>query len=305
MVIHAWSRMLRLPNLIMIIFIQLIIYAYFIHPYFLSEELALSKFQCMLTLFTLLCIAASGYVLNNIYDIDIDSLDETKRIIPNYFSLRFSWIFYSALVIIGFLCAIYLSYSSGFFKSFIIYPIAILSLWLYSFKLKCFPLIGNLLVSILTGSVIAIIPYVFWDNLQELRLSDYNSWAELMYRFIMLFIFAILSNLAREIIKDIEDVDSDRTFSCNSTANYFGIKKSNFIALNVWLALLIICGSAFWFTEGLLPRLLFLLIIGIPALSIFILITKAEEKNHFFRLSLYIKIFMILGTFYWSVMGES
>ncbi len=300
----AWNRMLRIPNLIMILFIQLSIYVFFIHPNFPIDELPLSYFQFILFLISLLCIASSGYVVNNIYDINIDSLETSHKIIPDYFTLKFSWQLYSVLVLTGFMSALYLSYSTGFYKSLILYPLTVGILWLYSVKLKCFPLAGNILISVLTGFVIAIIPYIFWDNLKDLRISDYSTWATLMYRFIMLIIFAILTNLAREIIKDIEDVDADRTFNCNSTATYFGIKTSNFIALNVWFALLIICGSALWYTNGLLPRLWFIFMIGIPSIIIFIFLIKAEVTKDFSRLSLFIKLFMILGAFYWCVLGS-
>lgn len=304
MVTKAWNRMLRIPNLIMILFIQLSIYVFFIYPNFPIDELPLSAFQSILFLCSLICIASSGYVVNNIYDARIDSLDASIKIIPDYFTLKFSWSLYAGLVLTGFMSAIYLSYSTGFYKSIILYPLAVFILWLYSYKLKCIPLAGNILISLLIGSVIAIVPYIYWDNLKDLRISDYSTWAALMYRFIMLMIFAILTNLAREIIKDIEDADADRTFNCKSTATYFGIKTSNFIALNVWFALLIICGSSFWYTEGLMQRFWFMMMVGVPAIFIFILLIKAEEKKDFTRLSLFIKLFMIIGTFYWCVLGE-
>lgn len=303
MVIRAWSRMVRLPNLLMIVFIQLFIYASFIRPYIPFEELALNKIQWILFLITLLCVAASGYVINNICDAQIDSLDSKKVIIPNYFSTKQSWQLYALLIFVGLISAMYLSFVTKFHYSFSMFPIAVGSLWLYSYKLKCIPLIGNILVSLMTGFVIAIIPFIFWDNLHELRRSDYEIWASLMYRFIMLFIFAFLSNLTREIVKDIEDIELDKNFNCFSTANYFGIPSSKLISLNVWFALVIICGSAMWHLEGLYPTLWCFLILGIPALYILILLIRANEKNEFTTLSLYIKLFMIIGVMYWCVVA--
>jgi 4-hydroxybenzoate polyprenyltransferase len=303
MVIHAWNRMLRLPNLAMIILIQVLIYATMIKPHFLDEELVLSVIQSILFLFSLLCVAASGYVINNIYDAEMDSLNEKTALIPIHFSKKFSWGLYAGILIAGLICAVIVAYSTQYFNSLFLYPLYAFALWLYSYKLKCFPLIGNILIAFLTASVIAIIAYAFWDNLIELRRQDYNSWAELMYKIVMLFLFAVLSNLAREVVKDIEDFDADASVKCNSTAKYFGVQTSKFIALNIWLALLIICGSAIWYVEGLLPVLWCILILGIPAICIFILLIQGSETNDFAKLSLYMKLYMVVGTIYWCLVG--
>lgn len=303
MVISYWNRMLRIPNLVIILLTQVLIYVCFIKPYFATEELALSLTQCLLFLFTLLCLAGSGYVINTIYDREIDSGDPDKSVIPLHFSERQSWQLYAGIVLAGFIIAIFLSVKTGFYYSLSLYPVTAISLWFYSFKLKCVPLLGNILIAFLTGAVIAIIPFVFWDNLKELRISDYNSWASLMYRFVMLFILAVLSNLSREVVKDIEDMNADKAYYCNSTATYFGLKNSKTISLNVWFALMIICGSALWYQQGFLPKLWIILIIEIPALAIFILMIQAKDTRDFTHLSLYLKLFMLLGITYWCIIA--
>lgn len=301
MVIAAWNRLLRLPNLLLILISQILVYSTFIRNQFAVDELPLNNFQASLFLFVLVCVAASGYIINAIYDRELDAIIPGKEIIPKYFDLSFSWKLYKSVVFIGFITAFYLSYQTGFLSSLILYPVSVICLWFYSYKLKCFPLLGNLLIALFTTGVIAIIPYVYWDNLYELRISDYNSWAGLMYKFVLLITFAFLSNLAREISKDLEDEEQDRTFQCKSTANYFGINNTRFMILNIWLALLIICGSVVWHFDLKSSKIYTIIFLVIPACYIFLQIIKSQTTKDFSKLSLYMKCYMFIGLMYWCL----
>ncbi len=295
--------MIRIPNLVFICLLQFILFYQFIFPIIPMDELAISHSQSLLVLISLLCIVASGNVINNIYDAAIDSQSERKSIIPKYFSPQFAWRLYWIFVLTGLSISIYLSNVTGFYYSLTLYPISVLCLWYYSYKLKCLPLIGNILISFFTGAVVLLIPYIFWSNLENLRLVDFAIWADIMYKFIMLFVLAVLSNLAREIIKDLEDMEVDKIQHCLSTGNYFGQSKCRFILLNIWLALLIIIGSVFWTLPDLTTTVSFLLLICIPAIFILIKLILLPQIQDFRKLSIYLKSYMIAGLIYWTLIA--
>jgi 4-hydroxybenzoate polyprenyltransferase len=302
MVIHAWNRMLRIPNVCMIILIQFLLFTRFMIPSFPVNDLELSFIESILVLLALLCITISGYVVNNIYDAEIDTLNVQKAIIPKYFSVAFSWRLYWILVIVGFLSSVYVSIHTEFYYSLILYPCSVFLLWYYSYQLKCVPLLGNILISLFTGGLVLLIPYLYWNNLEELRSVDFSSWSTLMYKWIMLFVFAVLSNLTREILKDIEDMHEDRIYECSSTGNYFGFCKSKIMILCIWFAFIIICISVFWSLSSTLDYFFYIIAICIPALYFLILFIQMHEQSNFRKLSKFLKMYMATGILYWCLL---
>ena len=203
MVIQSWSRLIRLPNLFILAISQWTVYFFMLRPFVQAYEQSFELMDFNLLVTVSICVAASGYVINNIYDRFIDRHQIDLRIIPDVFSLRFSWILYLFLVLSGFAISYYLSWKTGRNASLILYPIAIILLWAYSAVFKCTPVIGNLLVSCFTSFGILIIPYAFQTALHEMRLDAAEIWLHLVYKLTMLSLFAFVLNFIRELIKDM------------------------------------------------------------------------------------------------------
>ncbi|MBK6544201.1 MAG: UbiA family prenyltransferase [Saprospiraceae bacterium] len=300
MVIKAWIRMLRIPNLGILAFTQFLIYFKLINFYFPGEELNLNLRQFSLLVIAFACVTCSGYIINNIYDRQLDSRHELTSLIPKYFSLPFSWSLYSFFTFTGFAISCYLSFKTGFHYSILIYPFVAFGLWYYALKLKCSPLLGNILISIFTGLSIAIIPYAFWDSIYALRLLDYVQWSQLMYHFIMLIILAFLSNLAREIIKDIEDEEGDKAEACLSTAAYFGQQKCKQLALHILVAIFVINLSVCWFASNVQFVFYTIAFLILPLSVIIIQLIRSKVIKDFSRLSTMLKFYMLIGILFWT-----
>ncbi|HEX5626010.1 MAG TPA: UbiA family prenyltransferase, partial [Saprospiraceae bacterium] len=249
MVIRAWMRMLRLPNLALIACTQWLVYLAIMQPV-LAEDAGASTLSFWTLVIATLLVCASGNVINNIFDRDLDAADPRLALIPVHFSLRQSWWLYGLLVVLGAAWTGWIAWSNGYVHSWWLYPAACGLLFSYSAKLKCTPLAGNLLVAAMTMAVIGIIPYAYWDPLEALRQNDPSYWATLIYKLIMLFLFAGVTNLAREVIKDLEDMDTDRVAGCASTAAYFGASTGKAFGLMIWSAVIIMAASALWFLSS-------------------------------------------------------
>jgi geranylgeranylglycerol-phosphate geranylgeranyltransferase len=176
----------------------------------------------------------SWNALNDILDVEIDKENKPDRPIPSgMISVNHAKIVTSSLMLISFLSLILAGYISTNFEngfeswapSILIWSMAIFLLINYesssnfSLKLKDRGLPGNVAISLSVGMVILFGGAGVFDFTNS--------------RVISLFILGFTYNLAREIIKDIEDIDGDK--GRNTLAMRIGIEKSRLVA---WVILL-------------------------------------------------------------------
>jgi 4-hydroxybenzoate polyprenyltransferase len=284
---------IRWKNILILFITQLLLYFKFIHNSIDTLNAKVSTLSFILLALVTCIICAAGNIINNYFDFEIDqhSLQKNNSILNKKQYL----VIYLLLLFGGIIISLYLANKTGYYKSFLIYPFASFLLFLYSWKLKCVPLLGNLLISIFTGLVILLIPYAYWEELLELKFIDPNLWFNTIQSFIILFSFTTLLNLYREIIKDIEDQNADHTENCNSTAVYFGTKKSKLFALSSLTAFLIVSIAYIFSIKYGIYQLGFFICILLPSLFIVYLTYIAKEKIEFKKLSQYSKILMVLG----------
>ncbi len=186
----------------------------------------------LLLVFSTILIAAAGNIINDYFDVKADRINKPdKLIITKHIKRRWAilthWIFNG----IAFLIAVYLSvkYQSLWFV--FIHLLSINLLWFYSMLFKRKVLIGNLIIAALTTSVpLLTVVYFKVGNAQHLTYSEFDpdSWVSIIdFRLIyLLAFFAFVQNLAREILKDIQDVRGDRIIYVKSLPMLIGETKS-------------------------------------------------------------------------------
>ncbi|MCP4706608.1 MAG: UbiA family prenyltransferase [candidate division Zixibacteria bacterium] len=138
-------------------------------------------------------VCGAGNSLNDYLDINADKLNHPERPLPKgdlppYIAILTMIIFNIIAIILGFMIN---------FPVLVIIITAILLLFLYNFKLKKMPLVGNLIVSILGGALFLV------GGLTE------NGQFGALPGPIVPAIFAFLFHLGRELVKDIADLDGD------------------------------------------------------------------------------------------------
>ena len=158
-------------------------------------------------------ISGAGNVINDYFDIRIDSINRPERPIPSgrvklKEALYFSYILFS----LGSLLAISINPICGFIALF-----NSLLLIFYAKTLKGTPLLGNLSIGYLTGSSFLFGASVFgFEGLEAL---------------FVLFLLAALAITAREIVKDIEDMEGDRMEGADTLPLRVGAKKARYLAV--------------------------------------------------------------------------
>lgn len=172
--------------------------------------------DALFVLLAILFTAAAGYVINDILDIEEDIINKPeKRIIAKHISINAGLVFYGLLLILS----IVFGFLTGLSMGLVCVLISVL-LYFYSSDLKGTTLWGSILVSLMNGVVV----FFSAQGVDE-KFNGY--FAE--YAFL-----AFLITLAREIVKDIEDIEGDKTREYETFPIVYGAKKS------VWLSMAIL-----------------------------------------------------------------
>lgn len=296
-----YLKLIRLPNLLMVGFCQYLLEYLWIVPKFQESGLAvlLDDFHFFLLVLTTLIISASGYVINDLEDYEIDKINKPRKVVINQsLSLIRVQLFYKALLIIGFALAIYLGFHVQNLGLILIYPTAIYLLWLYSKFFKKRPLIGNVVVGVFCAFVPGIILFAERAAFFELQIINPTAAQELSFLCFIYMGFAFFATMFREVVKDIEDLEGDIVGNCKTLPIILGEKKAKIIAILFQiglLILLIIFGRWLIQQSNFIGFILFILLLGLPVLLSIKKLWFAETKHAFHNLSNLAKFIIAAG----------
>lgn len=307
-------RLIRLPNLIIVALTQYLLQYYILLPELKKVNLMplLPNFEFFLLVFSTILIAAGGYIINDIEDVEIDKLNkpEKKQIVGRIYPLSISWKMYVFSIILGFIISIYLALFIYNFVQILIYPTAIGMLYAYSKWWKRQPLIGNFVVSFFCAFVAWIVFYAEKINFISEKLhnvitsgTQQEGYDFLKLTFVGYAVFAFISTLFREIIKDIEDVQGDKAGNCRTLPVIIGMDKSKkwaFVVGFIFLSLVII--FSFILRGDWVKILILNLTISIPIIYALFLLVKSHRKEDFSFLSKLAKFIMLSGLVFILIM---
>lgn len=316
-------RLVRFPNLAVIALTQYAIRYGIILPFLLQAELDfyLAESTFALLVLATVMIAAAGYIINDYFDIKLDYLNKPNQLVlGRSIKRRHAMLLHILINAIGLLIAGYVAYSIGHPMLILFQFVSAALLWYYSVSFKKQLLIGNLIIASLTALVPFTAGYyevaVMFDNLPDLTGMQGNvdlienlasllfSIKFLLYWIIGYSLFAFLLTFIREIVKDIEDIEGDKAFDCKTMPIVFGIpaakKAAIFIALVTLIGLLFL--EVVQFIGGdWISLAYFTILLTLPICWIIYRILKAQKKRHYFTISQAIKIVMLFGVLYTSI----
>ncbi len=278
----------------MLAFMQLVFRYLFLTKSYIY--LALTDFNYALLIISTICIAAGGYVINNIMDQDTDEIAKPQnRVVGVSISETVAYNWYIGLTIIGVGIGFYLSnviYKPTFASMFIL--VATL-LYVYATNLKQIPVLGNIIVAFLLSVSIVIIAlfdvFPATDSENKIRMG------EVFGILIDYAIFAFIINLIREIIKDLEDLDGDYQTGINTLPIAIGINKTKIIVSILTVIAVVILAyyvKTYLFELDYVVYYALALIIG-PLLYFGVRLQTAKEKKEFHHLSLVLKLILFFG----------
>lgn len=290
----AFLRLIRTGNLLFIALTQLLIRYFLFVPQ--GAGISLSDLDYFLLVFATLCVAAAGYVINDVYDVEADKINKPgKLVIGRKISEKTANSIFIILNVIGVGIGFYLANLIGHpgFSAIFIFTSALL--YLYASYLKQIVLAGNILISLLVAMVI-LLPGLF-DLLPAITVENRGIQSLLFSILLDYAFFAFLINLLREMVKDQEDIKGDYNAGIKSLPIILGVQRTNKLIFAVALLPLVaivyyIYMYLFENTGAVLYSLL--LILG-PLLYFLVQIPTAEKKKDFSRLSLILKIILFFG----------
>lgn len=280
---------------------QILIYHQLLNQTFKRYSISgtFNSFEFVLFVFTTLLVTASGYIINDIYDIETDRINKPdKRIIDVHLSLSAAWKIYFSMILTGALISFYLAVQRNDLFYWFIYPTAVFLLFGYSRWFKGIPYLGNILVSLFCAAVPGIFFLSEASVLKELKIRDLTSFLPLHTLLLSYVKFAFLTNLYREIVKDLQDETGDKLANIHTAAVYFGKKNTKIMAL--FTALITSMVITFSFSQSIFSNIPYLFILQIlliqTPLSISIIkIIQAKDDKAFRNVGLWIKLIMING----------
>ncbi len=151
-------------------------------------------------------VNAGGNIINDYFDIEIDKINRPDRPLPSgKMSLKDGLSLYLYTTLFAFVIVYKIN-----ILAFFIVVVTSLMMFLYSYKLKGIPLVGNIVVSFFTG-----LAFLFGSVV-----------AGNIYCGIIPAVFAFLISLMREIVKDVEDIEGDKSVHISTYPIKYGIDKS-------------------------------------------------------------------------------
>ena len=304
--IISFFKLIRFNNLIIVALTQLIIKFSLINPFL--DNFTLSNNQFYLLVLASVFITASGYIINDIYDVKTDKVNkEDSRIIGKSITSRNAITYYILFNLLGLALGIYIAYvvKQPYYSLIFIY--CIFSLWTYSKRMKTSFLFGNLQVSLLTA--LSIFNVALFDIITN-EINKNNG--EIMIFKIILFYaaFAFIITFIREMIKDLEDMEGDKKIQAKTLAITYGIEKTKWVSLIFTIFTFLgiayfqyfqysIAKSKFEFDISIwgINKMAIIYVIFIQLLFLFLgfKIYNSKVKKDFYFISQLSKIIMIAG----------
>lgn len=304
--IKAFFKLVRWTNLLMIALMMLLVYYCLMSPLFTSGIAAVMPPapSFLLLVLSLVFIVAGGYVINDIFDVDIDKINKPERqLVTTVFSEKEARIFYNVLTLIGLLAALASSIiiaKTKFFTLFAILLLLVGVLYSYSSTYKKKLVVANLIVSLLVAFSV-FLPWLFEmiylsNNVLVLSLSK-NIMMEILPYVMIYTAFAFLMNFIREILKDAEDLKGDSVTHCRTIPIVYGTKKMNMILLVLAIlvyVLLLYFMIDLWKMKSYITLGIIFFIWNTFSVIFFNLFGKNDDVNYH-GYSVFYKVIMLLG----------
>jgi 4-hydroxybenzoate polyprenyltransferase len=271
----AFLKLIRSLNLIILAFTQYMCRYFIIGEGTASFYEIATDWKFFLLVVCTVFVAAAGYIINDYYDVKIDLINKPKRVVlGKVLHRRIALVSHFILNTLACFLAIFLGW-----KIFAIIAATTVLMWFYANQLKRTALVGNMLISVLTGLSVYMPVFLYGTAQQTL----------LLYA-----CFAFFISLVREIIKDMEDIKGDEEFGCKTLPIIWGIRKTKIVIYAV--SFLFVCIISMILIHAELNTQLYFLIFPAP-LFVWLLIklSKADTSIQFLQLSFICKWIMVAG----------
>ncbi len=223
------------------------------------------------------CVVAAGYIINNFYDKKADKINRPiKSGLDSYVKQETKLSLYFFLNFVGFTFGWLVSWRAAFF-----FAVYIFGIWFYSHKLKKYPFIGLMSVTILT-----ILPFF-------VIFVHYKNFSKVIF---VHAIFLFLVIMIRELIKDLENIKGAIANNYNTFPVKYGEKNTKKLIILLMILTLVPIGILFNYPAIEYMKYYFYLA-AITLIFTGLYIWKATDKNQYQLSHNILKILLLIGVF--------
>lgn len=309
-IIKPFLQLLRIGNLAFLVILLYVMEKWVAAPLLQQEQFGELMPWWILTLLILsvVCIAAGGYVINDYFDVKIDRINRPDDLIVTRFISRDAamYLFY-VLTAVGLVAGAAVSWWAHSWTLLFTYVVIPGLLWFYSASYKRMFLIGNLVVAFASAIVPLLVAIANADYLRHLyqEALAYSPIVGELYVWTGGFAaFAFLLTWAREMVKDIEDIEGDREMECRTLPIVWGQKSAKIFVTSL---LLVVTAIIVYMLLAVLPfphewkslptrYVVFGLIV--PILCSIVLLWAANNRTELHRVQTIIKFTMFMGVLF-------
>jgi len=304
----AFLNLIRFPNLLMIAFTQYVMRYAVIMPLanLYGVEFQLNGFTFFCVVLSTMCTAAAGYAINDYFDIKTDIINRPGKVVVGKEINRHKTVMaHGILCAAGIMLGGFVTWMAGIPELVLVYIMVAGILWLYSFTYKRQLLIGNFIVALFSALVpmmaLLDIPpmYEFYGTLlleQDTNLNYAIFWI------LGVAVFAFLTTLSHEIIKDAEAFEGDATYGCRSLPIVMGDQYTKRTIIGINISIVVLLGLAYHFflrqLAGYFSFFYLLLFLVVPIIFISGKILKATTSDDYRRAGNWMKWVLLGGIAY-------
>jgi 4-hydroxybenzoate polyprenyltransferase len=256
---------------------------------------------CLLVIATVF-ITAGGYVINDYFDIKTDLINKGRVLVGTKISRRKAMMLHNLLNIIGVSAGFYISGQAGYFLLGIIFLIVTGLLYFYSASYKRQFLIGNIVVAILTAMVPLLVVIYEWPALYKYYTINARSLPDI--NFILYWVggfalFAFLTTLTREIIKDIEDFEGDAAYGRNTVPVVIGVLSAKIVSVSlIFITVTLLYAVWYFLIHDTITVVYLSFVIVLPLLFVIYQVVTGNNRKQLHRASSLMKLVMLTGILY-------
>jgi 4-hydroxybenzoate polyprenyltransferase len=259
-----------------------------------SMSLQSSWFVFFILVSATVLITAGGYVT--------DLINRGKVIVGTKIPRRQAMMWHNIFNIAGVAAGFYVSAKAGYIWMGILFLIVSGLLYFYSASYKRQFLIGNVIVAVLTAMVPMLVvifeaPVLFqYYAINAVKIPDLS----IIFYWVGGFaIFAFVTTLSREIIKDIEDFEGDVAYGRNTVPVVIGILTSKIVTVClVFVTLLMLYIVWYFYLNDLITLIYLSVAVALPLVYIIFQIIFSKSRKQLHNASRIMKIVMLTGILY-------
>ncbi len=295
----SFLKLVRWPNLFFILLAQCLFQWCIYHPLYPTDSNPFNN-SFLFILFSSLCIAAAGYVINDYFDINIDQINKpSKVVVSNIISRRWVIFWHLFLSMIGLYLTMIAFPFHNYWHIHVANLLSILFLWFYSTTLKKQLLIGNVLIAVLTAWAIAVVYFSKFTAAELFHPQESPLHHLRFFKLMVLYTaFAFVLTIIREALKDMEDMEGDAKYGCRTIPIVWGLRATK-VYLAVWLIVVVAILAIiqlYVIPFGWYGSVFYCVILIIaPLVYVLYQLPKAYTSQDFSRLSWWIKMAMLAG----------